>query len=209
MRADEGVVRVAMFVAMAVMFVCAITIPEAFDDLPGGLYGPAVFAVCYFLFRLTRIVMFWFVSRNDPGLRRQVRRFVPSMLAGTVLLVASQTIGTTQTLLWLAALVGDYVGTLLAGNGWRLNSAGHFAGRHGLIIIVALGESIVSIGIGVAELPMILGIIMMSLGLKKVLLSVGGGEGHTIADPIYGLPLIASPDQTAGSSSGARIQAAR
>jgi hypothetical protein len=43
-------------------------------------------------------------------------RFVPTMLAGTLLLlIASQTTGTTQTLLWLTALAGDYVGTLVAG----------------------------------------------------------------------------------------------
>ena len=72
--------------------------------------------------------------------------------------------GTAQTLLWLAALVGDYVGTILAGaNGWRLRSAGHFAERHGLIIIIALGESIVAIGVGIAELPISWPIIAASL----------------------------------------------
>jgi low temperature requirement protein LtrA len=248
-KADEGVVRVGMFVAMAAVFVQAITIPEAFDDLPGGLYGPMVFAYCYFFVRAVHIVMFWLASRDDPQLRGQVLRFLPSMLTGTVLLlIASQTTGTTQTLLWLAALVGDYLGTVLGGSSWRLRSARHLSERHGLIIIVALGESIVSIGVGVAHLPvswpiiiasalgltvagamwwayfdvtslvaeralaaadgvrqirlarggytflhlpMVIGIIMMSLGLKKVLGYVGGEDGHTLADPIYGVPLAA------------------
>jgi low temperature requirement protein LtrA len=248
-KADEGVIRVGMFVAMAVVFVGAITIPEAFDDLPGGLYGPAVFAVCYFLVRAVHLALFWVVSRDDRQLRRQVVRWIPSVLAGTVLLLlASQTTGTAQTLLWLAALLGDYLGTQLAGTRWRLSSASHFAERHGLIIIVALGESIVSIGIGVAtlpiswpiivaaalglavsgalwwayfdvtaliaeralataegarqirlarggysflHLPMIIGVIMMALGLKKVLGYVGGDDGHVLADPIYGIPLVA------------------
>lgn len=94
-------------------------------------------------------------------------RFVPTILAGTLLLlIASQTTGTTQTLLWLAALAGNYVGTLVAGTNWRLNSAAHFAERHGLIIIVALGESLVSIGIGAAHLPVSWTIIVASgLGL--------------------------------------------
>ena len=65
-RADEGVVRVGMFAAMAGVFVAAITIPEAFDDLPGGLYGPAVFAFCYFTVRAVHLVMFWLASREDP-----------------------------------------------------------------------------------------------------------------------------------------------
>ncbi|MGH3936566.1 MAG: low temperature requirement protein A [Pseudonocardiaceae bacterium] len=252
-KADEGVIRVGMFVAMAAGFVGAITIPEAFEDLPGGLSGglsgPVVFAVCYFVVRVVHLTLFWMVSRDDPQLRTQVLRWIPSVLTGTVLLLlASQTTGTVQTLLWLAAVFGDYLGTQLAGTRWRLNSASHFAERHGLIIIVALGESIVSIGIGVAtlpiswpiivasalglavsaalwwayfdvtaliteralataegarqirlarggysflHLPMIIGVIMMALGLKKVLGYVGGDDGHVLTDPIYGVPLAA------------------
>ncbi|MBW0117580.1 low temperature requirement protein A [Pseudonocardia abyssalis] len=248
-KADEGVIRVAMFAAMGAMFVAAITIPESFDDLPGGLSGPVVFAACYFVVRAVHIVMFWLVSAGDPELRKQVLRFVPSMAIGTVLLLAaSQTSGALQTWLWVAAIVGDYLGTLVAGTGWRLASAGHFAERHGLIVIVALGESIVATGIGIAQkpiswpiiaastlalivsaalwwayfdvtaivtekalhaadgarqiqlarngfsflhLPMIIGIIMMSLGLKKALGHVAGDDDYTLADPLYGLPLVA------------------
>jgi low temperature requirement protein LtrA len=248
-RADEGIVRVGLLVAMGGVFVLAITIPEAFDDAPGGLYGPLVFACCYFFVRAVHVALFWLASREDSQLRGQVVRFLPSMLTGTVLLlIASGTTGTTQALLWLAALVGDYLGTLVGGTNWRLGSAGHFSERHALIIIVALGESIVSIGVGVAQLPiswpiivasalglavagamwwayfdvtalvteralaaaagahqirlarggytfmhlpMLIGIIMMSLGLKKVLGYVGGDDGHTLADPIRGVPLAA------------------
>jgi low temperature requirement protein LtrA len=201
------------------------------------------------LVRAVHLAMFWIISRDDPQLRSQVARWIPSVLAGTTtLLVASQTTGTAQTLLWLAAVLGDYLGTQLAGARWRMNSTSHFAERHGLFIIVALGESIVSIGIGVAELPiswpiivasvlglavsaalwwayfdvtalfteraltaaegarqirlarggysylhlpMVIGVIMMSLGLKKVLGYVGGEDGHVLADPIYGVPLAA------------------
>ena len=248
-KADEGLMRLGLFAAMGAMFVSAITIPEAFDDLPGGLHGPTVFAFCYFAVRAVHIALFWVASGDDPQLRRQVLRFLPSMLGGTVLLlVAAQTTGTTQTLLWLAALVADYLGTFLSGSKWRMGSAGHFAERHGLIIIVALGESIVSIGIGVAalpiswpiivatalgltvvwalwwayfdvtalvaeralaaaegerrirlgrggytflHLPMVVGIIMMALGLKKALEYTGDEEHHTLADPLYGVPLAA------------------
>jgi low temperature requirement protein LtrA len=248
-RAEQGAMRLGLFAAMAAMFVQAITIPEAFDDLPGGLYGPMVFACCYFVVRAVHVALFWLASREDPQLRGQILRFVPSMLTGTVLLlIASQTTGTMQTLLWFAALAGDYLGTLVAGSKWRMGSASHFSERYGLIIIVALGESIVAIGVGVAHLPiswpiigasvlglivagamwwayfdvtsliaeraltaaegerqiqlarggytflhlpMVAGIALMALGLKKVLGYVGGEEGHTVADPIYGIPLAA------------------
>lgn len=118
-RADEGVARAAMFGAMGGMFIAAITIPEAFDDLPSGLPGPTVFAACYFVVRAMHILMFWLASRDDPTLRGQMMRFVPTMLAGTLLLlIAAQTTGTTQMLLWLAALAGDYGGTLVTGALW-------------------------------------------------------------------------------------------
>ncbi len=249
-RADEGSVRLVLLVAMVPMFVLALSIPEAFDDLPGGLYGPVVLAVCYFAFRLMHLVMFWVISRDDPGLRAQVLRFAPSMVAGTtLLLVAAALDGTAQTLMWLAALVADYVGTLLGGaSGWRLRSARHFAERHGLIIIIALGESIVAIGVGVAALPvswpivvaaflglavsaalwwtyfdvsaldgehalaeepeatrarlardaytflhvpLIAGIVLLALGMKKVLEYVGDFSHHTLTDPLAAVPLYA------------------
>ena len=84
-----------------------------------------------------------------------------------LLLVASQFEGWLQTGLWMLALLADYVGTALGGfRGWRLPSPGHFSERHGLIIIIALGESIVAIGVGVAKEPITWVIIAASvLGL--------------------------------------------
>jgi low temperature requirement protein LtrA len=154
-RADEGTARAAMLAAMAAMFVMALAIPEAFDDLPGGLPGPVVVGLCYFSFRALHLILFWIISRDDEGLRRQVIKFAPSMIGGTaLLLVASALDGPAQTAMWALALLADYGGTMLAGaSGWRLRSASHFAERHGLILIVALGESIIAIGVGIAELP--------------------------------------------------------
>ena len=249
-KADEGVARVAILVATTAMFMIALAIPEAFEDLPGGLPGPTVFALGYLVLRLTHVVLFLMVSGNDAALRRQVLRFVPTMLGGTtLLLIAAQTSGTAQTLLWGAAVVADYGGTLAIGSkGWRINSAKHFAERHGLIIIVAIGESVVAIGVGVTDLPiswpiviaaafgltvsaslwwayfdtaallaekalsrhrgeqrvatarsaytylhlpMIMGIVGVALGLKKVLEYVGDTEHHTLSDKLKGVPLWA------------------
>lgn len=154
-RADEGIARVAMFVAMGGGFLAALTIPEAFDDAPGGWYGPLVFAIAYLIVRLVHLAMYVLASAEDSQLRNQVLRWsLGSITIGTTLLViAAMTAGTTQIVLWIAAIVGDMGWTLLAGEDWRLNSASHFSERYGLITIVALGESIVSIGIGVAGLP--------------------------------------------------------
>jgi low temperature requirement protein LtrA len=153
--AEERPIKLAILTGMAAMFVLALSIPEAFDDLPGGLQGPVVLALCYLIFRAMHLVMFMILAREDARLRKQVLRFGFSVVASTVLLlVASQFEGWQQTALWVLALLADYVGTALGGfRGWRLPSPGHFSERHGLIIIVALGESIVAIGLGVAKEP--------------------------------------------------------
>jgi low temperature requirement protein LtrA len=166
--AEERPIKLAILAGMAAMFVLALCIPEAFDDLPGGLSGPVVLAVCYLLFRAMHLVMYLIISREDAGFRRQVLRFALSVVASSVLLlVASQFQGWLQTGLWMLALLADYVGTALGGfRGWRLPSPGHFSERHGLIIIIALGESIVAIGVGVAKEPITWVIIAASvLGL--------------------------------------------
>ena len=153
--AEERPIKLVLLTGMAAMFVLALCIPEAFDDLPGGLTGPVVLAICYLIFRVMHFVMFLIISREDAGLRSQVLRFAPSVfISSLVLLVASQFEGWLQTCLWMLALVADYLGTALAGfSGWRLPAPGHFSERHGLIIIVALGESFVAIGVGVAQEP--------------------------------------------------------
>lgn len=249
-RADEGIARVGMFLAMAAMFVLALSIPEAFNDAPGGLPGPVVVAVCYFAFRALHLLLFFLLSTDDAGLRGQLLRFTPAMLGGTALLLAAAgTDGAAQTWLWVAALAADYLGTYLGGaSGWRIRSARHFAERHGLIVIVALGESIVAIGVGVAQLPvswpivvasllgltlaaalwwayfdvtalvagralaaapeqararlardaysflhlpLVAGIVLLALGLKKVLEYVGDTQAHALTDPLKGLALTA------------------
>jgi low temperature requirement protein LtrA len=173
-QAEEGLGRAAMFSAMAAMFVMALAVPEAFDDLPGGLDGPVVVAFAYLAIRLLHLGMFWLAARteHDRGLRGQLLLFMPSLFGSTaILLVASQLDGrTARTLAWVGAILVDYVGVILGGaSGWRLHSASHFAERHGLIVIVALGESIVAIGVGVARVPISWPIIVGSvLGLAVV-----------------------------------------
>ena len=162
---EERSIQLAILAGMAAMFVLALCIPEAFDDLPGGLQGPVVLAVCYLIFRAMHLVMYMILSREDAEFRKQVLRFAFSVAVSTaLLLLASQFEGWQQTGLWTLALLADYVGTALGGfRGWRLPSPGHFSERHGLIIIIALGESIVAIGVGVAKEPITWVIIAASM----------------------------------------------
>jgi low temperature requirement protein LtrA len=140
---EEGVVRITMFAAMAALLVAALCVPEAFGDL--GL----LFACVYLVVRMAQIGLFVVASRDDPALRASVRGLAVSTALGTGLLVgASFADDWLQAGLWVLALALDMGGPALFGaSGWKLMPE-HFAERHGLIIIIALGESIVAIGIG-------------------------------------------------------------
>jgi low temperature requirement protein LtrA len=88
-------------------------------------------------------------SRGDAALRRSVLGLAGSTAVGVgLLLLAAFASGGLQLGLWGLALALDAAGPYFFGaDGWRL-VPGHFAERHGLIVIIALGESIVAIGIG-------------------------------------------------------------
>ena len=249
-QADEGVTRSVFFAVMATMFVAALAVPESFNDRPGGLDGPLVLAVCYGIVRCIHLGLFALAARSgdDTALMRQLYRFGAVMTASIVLAIVGADLGHAwQLWFWLGAIVVDYAGTQAIGaSGWRLRSAGHFAERHGLVIIIALGESIVSIGSGVSSssaiswpiviasvlgialagtmwwiyfdvtalaaernlakksgdeqtahardvysylhLPMVAGIVLAALGVKKVLGYVSGTEGHHLGDAMHGVP---------------------
>lgn len=155
-RADEGVIRLIMLFAMGAVFAIALAIPEAFHDMHGGLSGPWVILVCYVVFRVTHLVLLAAIARGDRGFQKQLLKFTPTVLLSSTLLAFAAMAHDERraTLYWGIALAGELLGTLLGGSkGWRLNSVTHFTERHGLMVIIALGESIVAIGVGANELP--------------------------------------------------------
>jgi low temperature requirement protein LtrA len=141
---EEGMVRGAMFAVMAAFLVAAMAVPQAFGDL--GL----TFAIAYAVVRVGHLVLFGVASRGIPALRRSVwTGLVPSTLVGVALLVgASQVGGAGKVGLWVAAIGLDVAGPFIFGaEGWHLVPR-HFAERHGLIFLIALGESIAALGRG-------------------------------------------------------------
>jgi low temperature requirement protein LtrA len=175
-HADSGVVRIAILLAIALMFLVSLVIPEAYHDLEGGLFAPMVFVVCLVTVRVVHAVAYVIAAGSDAGLRRQV---IVSMSAALVpasaLLVIGALVGEPyQVWIWLVAIVLDLVLVYLtsrSGGNWRLNSAAHFSERHSLVVILALGESVVAIGIGVAAEPVSTAIIVGSV--LAVALAVG------------------------------------
>ncbi|MEV1144955.1 low temperature requirement protein A [Micromonospora sp. NPDC049799] len=158
-RTDQGVIPLIGFLTTAALFVLAVGMPQAFVDQPGGLPGPLVFAACYFVVRAAQVGVLGWVVRADPQLRRHwlllaLPPVVATVLIATAALVPQRFTDERVAIgvrlgLWIAALAVEYgVGLLLWGTGWVVVSAGHLAERHALIILVALGESIIALGFG-------------------------------------------------------------
>jgi low temperature requirement protein LtrA len=151
---EEGVVRIAIFTAMAALLVLALCIPTAFDDT--GL----LFAIAYAFVRVTHIVLFMIASREDPDLRRSVVGLAIGTAVGCGLIFgASAADGHLQGALWCSAILLDSAGPFFFGaEGWHVIPS-HFAERHALMIIIALGESIVAIGVGTEGLKIDTGVV--------------------------------------------------
>ena len=140
--AEEDRERLLILAVMAAFLVAALAVPRAFGD------DALVFALAYAAARWLHIFIFAEANEDiDAGeaIRRLARTALP---APALLIVAAFLDGTVQTLLWILALSIDYAGPFVFGvRGFRV-SPGHFAERFSLIVIIALGESIVAIGTG-------------------------------------------------------------
>jgi low temperature requirement protein LtrA len=141
---DEGGVRLVMLAAMGAMFGVALAVPGAFGD------DAVLFGFAYFLVRVLHLVLSATVVRDDPDRRDALLRFAPTAMFGASLLVFAGFLdGRDRIAVWVVALAIDYLGPMVigVGRGWRV-APEHFAERHGLIILIALGESIIAIGAG-------------------------------------------------------------
>jgi low temperature requirement protein LtrA len=144
MDVDEGGVRLTMLASMTAMLVVALAVPGAFGD------DALLFGVAYLLVRLLHLVLSWIAVHGDPDRRGALLRFMPTAISGASLLVLAGFLeGNERIAVWIVALAIDYLGPIVigVGGGWRI-APEHFAERHGLIILIALGESIIAIGIG-------------------------------------------------------------
>lgn len=138
---EEGWVRLVIFAAMAAMLIASLATPGAFGE------DALVFAGAYLVVRVLHLVLYA-GGTQEAGVRRAVLRLAPTSLLGSGLLIVAGIVGngSVRDGLWCAALAIDYLGPAIGGvRGWRV-STGHFAERHGLIVLIALGESLVSVG---------------------------------------------------------------
>ncbi|MFG2110763.1 low temperature requirement protein A [Micromonospora chersina] len=258
-RSEHPVVRLVLVFVVALTAVITLASPEAFSADRTGLPGPLIFVTCYALIRLLFLGAFWYAVRQEPTHRAALmRNAVPTLLALAILLAAAlvpQPVGDVRLLtpvragLWITAITVDLVGNRLAGT--RLSwtwSAAHWADRYSLVIIIALGQAVISMGTAVVytpisariivaaalgtallaalwwiyfsttavyggrvlaasgvdrraalaqdayallHLPMIAGIVLISLGLGKTMSVLGNRGLLTLGVPLYPLPHLA------------------
>ena len=164
-RADLGRLRWVLLAVMGLLFVIALAVPEAYDDLPGGLNGPLVFVTCYLAIRLLHLSAYQISDPGNRGLRTVLLRSLTSLLISTAFLYAGALVGGHgQIPLWVVGFGVDFIGIYLTGSsGWEVRAPGHWAERHGLIVIIALGESIVATGLGAVEEPVSTALIAAAL----------------------------------------------
>jgi low temperature requirement protein LtrA len=157
---DPGVGAVwgAMLVAMAAMFVAALAVPDAF-----GTHG-VVFGVAFLFVIVMHLTLYALAARGDPDLLGAILRIAPSALVGAALIIVAGFVdGRLKPVLWLAALAVGYFAPLLGGvRGWRVQPA-HFIERHGLIVIIAIGESLIAIGLGERDSGLSSGVIVAAV----------------------------------------------
>jgi low temperature requirement protein LtrA len=162
---DDMLSRLVILVAMASMLVAGLAVPQAF-----GEYA-ALFGVAYFVVRLLHVVLYAVIARDDPDVLGAVRRLAPGLIGAATLIVVAGFVpaGPARAALWVVALLIDYLSPLVSGTtGWKLD-VGHFVERHGLIIIIALGESMVALGVSAAGETLTSGVIVAtSLGIVVI-----------------------------------------
>ena len=158
---EEGFVGAALLVVLIAMFLAALAVPGVFGD-DGVLFGAAFLVVV-----AMHLALYCLAGRGNRDLLSAVLRLAPwTLLGATLILVAGFGFADgARTWLWVAALACTYVGAGLSGStGWRVFPS-HLAERYGLVIIIALGEAFVAIGIGATG---------MGIGLGEVVAAILG-----------------------------------
>lgn len=144
---DHPRVRAATLVATGLAFFVAVAVPDAFGS------GARWFALAYVAVRVLGLLVYVWVAGHHPGQRRAVRTFGLVSVTGLVAVLAGGLVGGPgQYALWALAIGLDLVAATAGARSesWDVHPA-HFSERHGLIVIIALGESLIVAGAGLAD----------------------------------------------------------
>jgi low temperature requirement protein LtrA len=156
-----GFVLSVVLAAVAAMFVAALAVPEAF-----GSEG-VVFGVAFLIVTIMQAALYALTVRTNRDLLGAIMRVIPWVVGGALLILAAGFVdGSLRAVLWGAALAIGFFGPAFVDiRGWQVQPA-HFVERHALIIIIAIGESLVAIGLAARSTRLDTGVIVAAvLGL--------------------------------------------
>ncbi|HEY2673021.1 MAG TPA: low temperature requirement protein A [Rugosimonospora sp.] len=148
-RADLGLIRAGILFAMLAVFVTALVIPGAWRAYRGFASAPVVLALAYIALRIVHFFLYVYATVGSRQSRKTLRIFAAASALAWIPLIFGATVGgTVQTVLWASTFAIEFGGASLASvlSGWQLRSAAHFAERHGLVLMIALGESLIAAG---------------------------------------------------------------
>jgi low temperature requirement protein LtrA len=139
-------IKLFLLATMGTTLVMATAVPDAFGD------SSVLFGVTFFVVRLLAGVLYWVASASYPTQRSAFYTFFPASTTGAALVM----VGSFMSGGWLWAFYGagaalDVLISFYSARGdWAVDAA-HFQERNGLFVIIALGESIVAVGLSFAE----------------------------------------------------------
>jgi low temperature requirement protein LtrA len=159
--------RLVIFCAMAAMFVVSLAVPGAFGE------NGVIFGIAYFVVFLLQVLLYALATSREPQQRRAILRLAPGFWGGPALLIVAGFLdGFAQGALWAVGLAIAYGVVVVRGvAGFRIHP-GHFAERHGLVVIIALGESTVAVGVGASGVglgPAVLVAVVLGIALAAAL----------------------------------------
>lgn len=206
--ADDGIVLAVMLVATAALFVAALAVPKAFGS------HRLVFALAFLVVQVMFVGLLAVAGRGEPDLLSAVLRMARTTFGGAALIVIAAFVPSgLRPVLWLAAVAVGFVAPILVGvRGWRVHLA-HFAERHGLILIIALGEALAAMGLGARNTRLggevivaaVLGVLIaasfwlayfdfFAIGVERLLMDRRGEQRVALARDAYTylhLPMVA------------------
>jgi len=160
-RGSANVRRLIVLTEVTLTLMLGIATPQAFSHVPGGLPGPAIVVLTYVAVRVLQLAALWIPLRRDTALPTAViRAAAPTCVAAVLLVGAVLAGGATgpatplSTALWVAGIAVDLSSGYLTGaRNWQLGQVSKWMGRYNLIILIALGQAVISTGMAVAGLP--------------------------------------------------------
>ena len=144
---DSAPIKLFLLATMGTTLVMATAVPDAFGE------SSELFGITFFVVRLLAGGLYWVASGPYPAQRKAFYIFFPiSQTGATLVLIGAFLEGPWLWAFFIAGAALDLFSAVNAGRGTWAVDAAHFAERNGLFIIIALGESVVGVGLTFAEI---------------------------------------------------------